>query len=113
MSASAAPKLAKGVWPPASKAPARRRRPRQRPSQPPKTAAAKAPATTSPAKRTTMASGAPKKARTTVKKGVTIRTRWVLPGAGAPATVLPEPLFWDALRRTRRLVVARSVRLRR
>ncbi|MCA1675989.1 MAG: HU family DNA-binding protein, partial [Actinobacteria bacterium] len=65
MSASAAPKLAKGVWPPASKGPAK-----AAPAKPAaKAAAAKAPATKSPAKRATKTSAGPTKATKTVKKG--------------------------------------------
>jgi len=68
MSASAAPKLAKGVWPPAAKAaPARKAS-----ASTSKVVTAKAPATTSPAKRpATKVARAPKRAaaaKTAVKK---------------------------------------------
>ncbi len=56
MSASAAPKLAKGVWPPASKAPAKAAPAKTTAAPAAKAAAAKAPATKSPAKRATKAS---------------------------------------------------------
>ena len=73
MSASAAPKLAKGVWPPAAEAPAKAA-PAKKASaaSASKTAATKAPAATSPNKRpATKAARAPKTAaaaKTTVKK---------------------------------------------
>ena len=73
MSASAAPKLAKGVWPPAAKAPAKAA-PAKKASaaSASKTAATKAPAATSPNKRpATKAARAPKTAaavKTAVKK---------------------------------------------
>ena len=52
MSASAAPKLAKGVWPPAAKAPAKAAAARKAPAAAAsKTAATKAPAATSPTTR--------------------------------------------------------------
>ena len=61
MSASAAPKLAKGVWPPAAKAPAKAAPTRK--ASVSKTAATKAPAATSPAKRpATKVAKAPKTA---------------------------------------------------
>ncbi len=69
MSASAAPKLAKGVWPPASKGPAKAAPAKATAAPAAKAAAAKAPATKSPAKRATKASGLPTKATKTVKKG--------------------------------------------
>ena len=68
MSASAAPKLAKGVWPPAPKAPARAT-PAKTTAPAANASAAKAPATKSPAKRATKASGLATKATKTVKKG--------------------------------------------
>jgi DNA-binding protein HU-beta len=73
MSASAAPKLAKGVWPPAAKAPAKAV-PAKKASgaSTSKAATAKAPATTSPAKLpATKVARAPKRAaaaKTAVKK---------------------------------------------
>ncbi len=73
MSASAAPKLAKGVWPPAAKAPAKAA-PAKKASaaSASKTAATKAPAATSPNKRpATKAARAPKTAaaaKTAAKK---------------------------------------------
>ncbi len=69
MSASAAPKLAKGVWPAASKAPAKAPPAKATTAPAAKAAAAKAPATKSPAKRATKSSGARTKATKTVKKG--------------------------------------------
>ena len=63
MSASAAPKLAKGVWPPAWKAPAKATPAKTTVAPAAKAAAAKAPATKSPAKRATKASGTPTKVR--------------------------------------------------
>ena len=61
MSASAAPKLAKGVWPPAAKAPVKAAPTRK--ASVSKTAAAMAPAATSPAKRpATKVARAPKTA---------------------------------------------------
>jgi DNA-binding protein HU-beta len=69
MSASAAPKLAKGVWPPASKAPAKAAPAKTTAAPAAKAAAAKARATKSPAKRATKSSGARTKATKTVKKG--------------------------------------------
>ena len=73
MSASAAPKLAKGVWPPAAKAPAKAVPARKASAAPAsKAATANAPAAASPAKRpATKAVGAPKRAaaaKTAVKK---------------------------------------------
>ncbi len=73
MSASAAPKLAKGVWPPAAKAPAKAAPARKvSAAAASKSAAAKAPAATSPAKRAaTKVAKAPKTAaavKTAVKK---------------------------------------------
>ena len=64
MSASTAPKLAKGVWPPAAKAPAKAAPARKAPAAPAaKTAATKAPAATSPTKRpATKVARAPKTA---------------------------------------------------
>ncbi len=73
MSASAAPKLAKGVWPPAAKAPAKAA-PAKKASaaSASKTATTTAPAATSPAKRpATKVAKAPKTAaaaKTAVKK---------------------------------------------
>jgi DNA-binding protein HU-beta len=73
MSASAAPKLAKGVWPPATKAPAKAAPARKASAATTsKPATAKAPAVTSPAKRPeTKVARAPKRAavaKTAVKK---------------------------------------------
>ena len=73
MSASAAPKLAKGVWPPAAKASTKAAAARKAPAAAAsKTAAAKAPPTTSPAKRpVAKVARAPKRtvpAKTAVKK---------------------------------------------
>jgi DNA-binding protein HU-beta len=73
MSASAAPKLAKGVWPPAAKAPTKVAPARKASAAPAsKSATAKAPATTSPARRpATKVARAPKRAaaaKTGVKK---------------------------------------------
>ena len=69
MSASAAPKLAKGVWPLASKGPAKATPAKTTAAPATKAAAAKAPATKSPAKRATKTSAGPTKATKTVKKG--------------------------------------------
>ena len=69
MSASAAPKLAKGVLPLASKGPAKATPAKTAAAAAAKAAAAKAPATKSPAKRATKASRLPTKATKTVKKG--------------------------------------------
>lgn len=73
MSASAAPKLAKGVWPPAAKAPAKAAPPRKASAaSTSKAATPTVPAATSPTKRpATKSAGAPKKAaaaKTAVKK---------------------------------------------
>ena len=73
MSASAAPKLAKGVWPPAAKAPTKVAPARKTSAAPTsKAATAKAPAPTSPTKRpATKVARAPKRtaaAKTAVKK---------------------------------------------
>ena len=73
MSALAAPKLAKGVWPPAAKAPAKAAPARKASAaSTSKPATAKAPAATSPAKRpATKVARAPKRAaaaKTAVKK---------------------------------------------
>ncbi len=73
MSASAAPKLARGVWPPAAKAPAKAAPARKASAtSASKTAAIKAPAPTSPTKRpATKVARAPKTAaaaKTAVKK---------------------------------------------
>ena len=73
MSASAAPKLAKGVWPPAAKAPTKVALARKTSAAPTsKAATAKAPAPTSPTKRpATRVTRAPKRAaaaKTAVKK---------------------------------------------
>jgi DNA-binding protein HU-beta len=66
MSASAAPKLARGVWPPASKAPAKATPAKTTAAPAAKAAAVRAPAT----KRASKASGhATTKATKTVKKG--------------------------------------------
>ena len=70
MSASAAPKLAKGVWPPASKAPAKAAPAKATPAKTTAAAAAKAAAAKAPAtKRATKASRLPTKATKTVNKG--------------------------------------------
>ena len=72
MSTSAAPKLAKGVWPPAAKAPAKVAPARKASAaSTSKAATATVPAATSPTKRPTKSAGAPKKtaaAKTAVKK---------------------------------------------
>ncbi len=112
MSASAAPKLAKGVWPPASKAPAKAAPAKTTAGPAAKAAAAKAPATESPAKRATKSSGARKKATRTVKKGEPHETPGCCQEPMPRPTVPPEPATRMGLARVSTTSSVRETRVR-